>query len=463
MKKTILILSTILVGMSLMVSCGSDDDTPEVKTPIRDLKLTENQLSILLEETKEVKITDGNGGYIVKSSDDNVAKAILKENVISVEGKNEGNVTLTVTDAKSKTATIEVKVSAKELSVKETEITLNKNETKEVEIISGYGNYTTTSSDENVATVKVENNKIVITGVKKGNTIITITDTKTKKKTTINVEVTIADLDISEIDSDIILVEQEEKNIQIKAGSGSYEIVSNENSNVATVELNGTEIKIKGLEGETLTSKSTVITVRDKESGKEKKFTVKVFKKLSIGKKVMTITEGGYDTTPIVSGNLEGITFEISNPEVATAEKSKGVYGGNEIKVTAKKAGTTVITVKDGKGTEEVNVTVNKAPDLEIVDVMGMSGQVVYDNGIVNMVVNPNDNATGMVMIKGSGQYEITGNNTTILSIGEVQDLYSDNQSSFDIGAVSEGEVTITITDKVTQQSKKLTFKITKI
>ncbi|WGU69598.1 hypothetical protein QIU18_07745 [Capnocytophaga canimorsus] len=111
MKKIGLILGLLCFGLVAMVSCDKDDNK-QVEVPAKEIKISKDAVNVLVGETQVIDITDGNGGYKVKSSDENKAVASVKgEKQIAVEGKNVGEATLTITDSKQKSITIKVTVS----------------------------------------------------------------------------------------------------------------------------------------------------------------------------------------------------------------------------------------------------------------------------------------------------------------------------------------------------------------
>lgn len=112
MKKfvyTILGLSLIL----LFTACEAE----EFEKPVLDLELVSNEVHLNLITTElastTVSVRNGNGGYRVQSSDENVATVSNAGTgaEIKITGVNEGTAVITVTDALGKTATIDVVVS----------------------------------------------------------------------------------------------------------------------------------------------------------------------------------------------------------------------------------------------------------------------------------------------------------------------------------------------------------------
>lgn len=85
------------------ISCSDDDE-------IVPLALLENEVKMYSNGNWSVTITKGNGGYLVTSSDEKIATASVKDNVIQIKGNKVGRVTITVNDKENKTAKIDVEL-----------------------------------------------------------------------------------------------------------------------------------------------------------------------------------------------------------------------------------------------------------------------------------------------------------------------------------------------------------------
>lgn len=139
-------------------------------------------------------IESGNGNYTVKSSDEAVATANLRDNYIDVRGVAPGTATITVTDVESgQTASIQVTVAKKLVNLVLSTydpITLDVNAGVTFSIESGNGNYTVKSSDNTVATVNLRDNYVDVHGVAPGTATITVTDVESGQ--TASIQVTVA-------------------------------------------------------------------------------------------------------------------------------------------------------------------------------------------------------------------------------------------------------------------------------
>lgn len=112
MKKTI----NHIIGVGLIFLLASCSGEEFIK-PTIELELLSNEvyLNIISLElaSATVNIKQGNSGYIVESSDETVATATNEGTgtEITITAVNEGTAVITVTDAKGKTATIDVTVA----------------------------------------------------------------------------------------------------------------------------------------------------------------------------------------------------------------------------------------------------------------------------------------------------------------------------------------------------------------
>ena len=75
------------------------------------------------------------------------------------------------------------------LDLSESSVSLTKGNTTTVEVTTGSGNYTVSSSDVGIAAVAISGNKVIIIGMEKGSATITVTDTETGISSEIEVEV----------------------------------------------------------------------------------------------------------------------------------------------------------------------------------------------------------------------------------------------------------------------------------
>lgn len=220
MKKNVysLLVMIALALTATFTACSDDDDD----TPPVEIKLDENIVTLLPSESATVKILEGNGSYQVSSQNDAIATASVNESTVTVTGVIESEddqvTTITVIDAKKKTATIKVyitkSVNPLKVNLEETSFEMIVNETKSVGIISGNAPYTVESANNEVVGVSdIVDGAFTITAKQVNTTpvIVTLKDSKNKK-----IELTVIKVVPNEATS--ITIDEAGKNIELIQG-----------------------------------------------------------------------------------------------------------------------------------------------------------------------------------------------------------------------------------------------------
>lgn len=148
------------------------------------------------------------------------------------------------------------------------EVLVGKSDT--VTVSGGTAPYVVTSSDAKIATVKVEKNKIAITGVKNGSVTIAVKD---KNANTGKIAVTVKDADAKGLDFDKKKVEinaGKEDVVTIKNGTAPYAVAVKDET-VATATIKDNKVTIKGLK-----AGKTTVTVTDKDKKNEGSISVEI-------------------------------------------------------------------------------------------------------------------------------------------------------------------------------------------
>lgn len=261
MKRNIIYLAGIaLCAIGLFSGC--DEDLPSYA----NLTVNAETLTINLDETTEgsFSIVEGNGGYKVNSSDATVATAVISGNEVIVTGLEYGTATLTVTDWTKKSANVKIIVDQEqELVIKTSSTTMFFGESKTLEVYTGNGGYSITSSDESVATAKIsEDGKIDITSIAPGTATLTVKD---KHNQTADISVKVIRKLVVDNSADITyLVIDEPVTIKILDGNGEYTCKGNGSATYLKCSMaeNGTEVIVEGLKRYRY---NKTITISDKE------------------------------------------------------------------------------------------------------------------------------------------------------------------------------------------------------
>lgn len=145
------------------------------------VKLTLDQdvddYQIITGKTRVVIIMTGNGSYSVESSNPDIVKATLHDDQVSLKGFEQGESMIKISDVEGQSIEFKVTVSdVVDLKLEETKKTIAVTGTRRIDIIYGNGKYAVTSENEDIATAKVVNTRISISGVSEGKTNIIVSD-----------------------------------------------------------------------------------------------------------------------------------------------------------------------------------------------------------------------------------------------------------------------------------------------
>lgn len=151
-------------------------------------------------------------------------------------------------------------------SVTKAEVEVSK--TVEVTVKNGTQPFTVKSSDEKIATVAVDKEKITVTGVAVGTATISVTDNN-KAIGSFTVEVKAAAEKLEFDKAEVTVGVEKEEVVTVKTGTVPYTVKVSDEA-VATATVNESAITIKGVKAGTAT-----VTVTDKD-GKTGEISVKV-------------------------------------------------------------------------------------------------------------------------------------------------------------------------------------------
>lgn len=254
-----------------------------------------------------------------------------------------------------------------ELKVDANEMNIVQGETRVVNIVSGNGEYTVTSANEEVVTAEIDGNKIKLTAVPGENNAQGVVYLKDKYYQRVKIQVNTAtefDLKLKETSYTLYsnVEGEDEAMVEICTGNGGYSLeIEDENQCVEILgkdQLEDTEkFIVKGIgQG------NAEIKVLDRK-GKEAFVTLEVIApkpiltdadedvilmKANQGKKQVEITSGNGEYKVLDAGDTKIIRLEIY---------------GNKVTVYGKKAGETSFTLTDAKKQVSQSIRVKIAPD----------------------------------------------------------------------------------------------------
>ena len=303
------------------------------------------------------------------------------------------------------------------LSNKNIEIALGEDAT--IEITSGNGNYTVTSSNQNVASATITGSSVIIHAIDAGTTTIIVTDTKTGDQVAIEVTV-IVHLQLSE--SSVNITKGKIATINITSGNSSYTVTSS-NTSVATATIEGSSVKIVSVGAGTAT-----ITITDITSGETVAISVTVSSSFSVSENTLSMMIDDENVIVRLTGNNGSYNISSSNVNVATATFEQLEDGGN-ITIHAVGAGTATITVTDTQTGETATIEVTVSLPLELAKTA--------------LRLYLNYNREWVRISSGNGSYTVTSSNENVATA-------MIDGSSVKVTAIARGTATITVTDTQT-------------
>ncbi len=462
-----------------------------ITSPALSVKL--DKVAIAPKASVEVAIVGGTAPFTVKSSDEAVTTAEVKDGKVVITAKaTKGAATITLKDASGKTATIEATIETPELSIEQgkEEITLADKGQVEIAIASGTEPVSVVSSDESKATAEIKDGKVVIIAkAEDGTATITMTDANGKTAT---IKVTLApapELTFDKMKDDkgrveFILGDSEaNRTITITGGTAPFLIIqedtsswSDPKSSVANITLDkkeeldsyGTKYQCKAgsFTGNKITFDAQepifgdTYIVRD-AAGKEVKIKVYARKTLEVSKTTYEVLVGQTinDTDKIkVSGLAERFSIK-SNSNEAVVEASIAESNNETDRALVLKGlseGKSTLTITDGVVEKSVEVTV-VAP--KPITLYKEDGTALVDGTAYEL--------SKFIIKGGTGAYEVTFDSDLIKKPVKATEIsYGSNKGNFEfslernINVAKGGEVMVTVTNTNNPADKK-TFKVT--
>ena len=340
-----LTITALAEGLATVTVSDAKNHTADISVKVLDLVVPGEHITLLKGNTATRTVSFGND-YKVATTDAAIATATIANNLLTIEAISKGNALVTVKDLVSeKVQTFSVTVESQPLALSVATVALTKGEKVAVAIVSGNSSYTVSVADTAVAAATVSGTTVTVTGVGVGTTKITVKDADDKTaelSVTVNAFSLTLERNAVEVNADAAV------EVAITAGNGNYTVQVADNSK-ATATIVGDKVRIEGKAAGT-----TKVTVKDSQN-KTAEITVTVKPRgLSLERTALTINAGTTAEVAIFSGN-GGYTVQVADNSKVTAS-----VVNNKVRIEAKAAGTTKVTLKDGQNkTAEITVTVN--------------------------------------------------------------------------------------------------------
>ena len=210
----------------------------------------------------------------------------------------------------------------KELSLSVNEISLSKGNSATIVITSGYGSYTVSSTDTNIADATLSGSTVIITGKNGGTTVVKVIDTISGNIEEVNVKV-LAPLSFSANSAELDV--DETTTINITSGNGNYEVTSS-NTNVVEASLSGTTIALTGK-----AKGNATVTIKDVVTGSTEDISVTV-------KDVYIACSDSNHPHWIDLGLPSGTLWRCCNEGASTPEAYGGYYTFGQVSSAPTKA-----------------------------------------------------------------------------------------------------------------------------
>ncbi len=488
MKKLILVLSTIVLGIFTLQSCKEDECVVETT----DIKLDKTEVALTnIGATEMVKVVEGEGQLNVMAENPKIADATISGRMITVTAKSEGETMVTVTNT-FKSATFKVKVTAPAFAIEEgkDKIALSIKGQQEIALVGGTAPYKVLSIDPaDKATAEIKDRKVVITAkADNGKATITVTDANKKTAT---IEVTLKPAPELTFDKEkenykkekegvikFILGDTEaNRTITITSGTPPYTIIQKDMSNYSDflstvenitldkteeIEKYGTKYKCKAGEftGNTIVFNATEVLfseeyiVRD-ATGKERNIFVTAINQLEVTKTEINVLVGQtVDDEVTVKGYIERVKIESnSNESVVEAKIADNTNESQRALILKGKAvGESTITITDGIVTKTVKVKVSEPAPMTIYKEDGteLDATTAYE--------------LGKFTIKGAtGNFEVTTDSDKIKTPISVTQPWGSKDWTFTLNrntSVAEGGEAIITVKNLDKPSEVKTFKV---
>ena len=354
-----------VVNLPVTVFEDSNPSVPAITT-------TPQTLTLAFGAAADVLLNGGSGSFDVATSNNQIATAVLKGNVLSVTaGSISGTARITIRDQadSSRLATVTVTVSngaGLGLAASPKSLSLPFSTAADVLLSGGSGKYDIAVANSGVATAKLTGNTLQITaGSTAGTTTVTVRDQADLSKTVV-ISVTVSGGGgggagtLTAAPSTLTIQSGAAGDVLLGGGSGKYDIAV-ANTAVATATLTGNAIRITA----GATAGTTTVTVRD-QADQSKAVVINitvssgVVGALTAAPSSLAI-QSGAAADVLLSGGSGKYDFATSNSAVATA-----LLNGNKLTVTAGiTIGTASITVRDQTDAARVvviPVTVTSGP-----------------------------------------------------------------------------------------------------
>nr|WP_314751152.1 leucine-rich repeat domain-containing protein [uncultured Capnocytophaga sp.] len=406
----------------------------------KHLVINPTAVTLFVDEVKQLDIVSGNDDYDLEREESTKEIAFIgitnNQKTLGIRGKKEGAFKATIID-KITREKVEISITVlNPFTLSPNQLTLSVGQTKEV-IIDGNGDYEIPSNAHATLSLSGDKKKLIVKGIKEGDTKVVIKDKKANLSATLSIKVnaenvappptdTVKEFSLS---TSQLTLKIEEQKILTLQGNEDYEIGS---SPIAQLTLSADK---KTLTVKALKAGEATIKIKDKKANKELPLHITVLKAFSLSPSEVSVTTGG-----ITIVNIEG----NGDYEIPTNAHVTLTLSGDKKKLTVKGVlvGNTQVVIKDKKANQLASLDIKVTAPAPIIKEFSLS------ESQLSLKVNEEKTLT----LQGNEDYEIGASQIAQLTLGG-------DKKTLTVKATKVGEETIKIKDKKT--NKELPLHIT--
>ena len=406
----------------------------------KHLVINPTEVTLFVDEVKQLDIVSGNDDYDLEREESTKEIAFIgitnNQKTLGIRGKKVGAFKATIID-KITREKVEISITVlNPFTLSPNQLTLSVGQTKEV-IIDGNGDYEIPSNAHATLSLSGDKKKLIVKGIKEGDTKVVIKDKKANLSATLSIKVnaenvappptdTVKEFSLS---TSQLTLKIEEQKILTLQGNEDYEIGS---SPIAQLSLSADK---KTLTIKALKAGEATIKIKDKKANKELPLHITVLKAFSLSPSEVSVTTGG-----ITVVNIEG----NGDYEIPTNAHVTLTLSSDKKKLTVKGVlvGNTQVFIKDKKANQLASLDIKVTAPAPIIKEFSLS------ESQLSLKVNEEKTLT----LQGNEDYEIGASQIAQLTLGG-------DKKTLTVKATKVGEETIKIKDKKT--NKELPLHIT--
>ncbi len=406
----------------------------------KHLVINPTEVTLFVDEVKQLDIVSGNDDYDLEREESTKEIAFIgitnNQKTLGIRGKKVGAFKATIID-KITREKVEISITVlNPFTLSPNQLTLSVGQTKEV-IIDGNGDYEIPSNAHATLSLSGDKKKLIVKGIKEGDTKVVIKDKKANLSATLSIKVnaenvappptdTVKEFSLS---TSQLTLKIEEQKILTLQGNEDYEIGS---SPIAQLSLSADK---KTLTIKALKAGEATIKIKDKKANKELPLHITVLKAFSLSPSEVSVTTGG-----ITVVNIEG----NGDYEIPTNAHVTLTLSSDKKKLTVKGVlvGNTQVVIKDKKANQLASLDIKVTAPAPTIKEFRLS------ESQLSLKVNEEKTLT----LQGNEDYEIGASQIAQLTLGG-------DKKTLTVKATKVGEETIKIKDKKT--NKELPLHIT--